>query len=184
MTEADPHPCVAAALNTHRARLRRFVAARVPPSDVEDVLQLGALRALERAADLREPERVLAWLYRVHRNIATDLGRRKAREARLLATFAQDLQPVPEEDPKGCGCSLVQARELKPSYAAILDLVDIAGVSLSQAARALNISVNNATVRLHRARAALRRRLEARCGVTSVASSLDCGCTEEGCCTG
>ncbi|MEM9782200.1 MAG: sigma factor [Pseudomonadota bacterium] len=184
MTHHDPRACIAAALHAHRRDLTRFVASRVPAGDVEDVLQISALRAIESADTLQDADRVLAWLYRIHSNIVTDLGRGKAREQRLLEALSHEPEPVVVTAEPLCGCSLVQARQLHANYAAILDLVDIAGASLSQAAAALSISVNNATVRLHRARAALKKRLLEHCGVTSPGACDDCRCVHEGCCGG
>ncbi|WP_422034817.1 RNA polymerase sigma factor [Roseibium sp.] len=160
----------------------RYVSSRVPPGDVEDVLQLAALRAIERAGDLRDPALVLRWLYRVHANVAIDLSRKNASERRLREAMAVEDEPVESRDKPVCGCSVALARQLGSNYASILDLVDISGKSLNQAAEALNISVNNATVRLHRARAALKKRLQEHCGVTSPSSCNDCKCAYEGCC--
>ncbi|MEM9099334.1 MAG: sigma-70 family RNA polymerase sigma factor [Pseudomonadota bacterium] len=184
MRELDPKMQVAAALDTHRRELKRYVASRVAPEDVEDVLQIAALRAIEKADDLRDQALALRWLYRVHANIITDLGRKIASDRRLKQAMADAPEPVTAEVEPVCGCSIVQARKLSPNYAAIIDLVDIAGVSLTQAAEALNISVNNATVRLHRARAALKKQLLEHCGTTSAEACNDCRCAYEGCCNG
>ena len=53
---------VAVALREYHAELDAFVRARVAPQDVDDTLQVAALRAIERADSLDDPERVLAWL--------------------------------------------------------------------------------------------------------------------------
>lgn len=182
MAESDPRACVAAALHAHRGALRRHVASRVPPGDVEDVLQIAALRAIERAGDLKDAARVKPWLYRIHSNSVIDLGRKKAAQRRLLEALAREPAPETAAAEPACGCSVTLARRLNANYAAILDLVDIAGVPLSQAARMLSISANNATVRLHRARAALKKRLLEHCGVTSPRACDDCRCAHEGCC--
>lgn len=185
MSGFDSVACVASALHAHRGELKRYLASRVPPDDVEDVLQIASLRAIERARDLRDPTLVLRWLYRVHANVAIDLGRKTASERRLLEAIALETEPVVvSRDEPICGCSVTLARQLSANYASILEYVDIAGVSLTQAARALNISVNNATVRLHRARAALKKRLKEHCGVTSPGACSDCRCVYEGCCEG
>ena len=146
------------------------------------MLQLAALRAIEKATNLRDPARVLPWLYRVHANIVIDAGRKAASQRRLLVAIASEAEPVAEKADPVCGCSVMLARQLSANYAAILDLVDIGGVPLKQAARALNISVNNAMVRLHRARRALKKRLQEHCGVTSASACAECRCAYEGCC--
>lgn len=175
--------CVVLALHAHSSDLQRYVRARVAPSDVDDVLQFAALRAIEKAYSLQDPDRVLHWLYRLHSNVASDVGRKRASEQRLLEAMTVEAQSAASEPPPQCGCSITQARQLNANYAAILDLVDVGGVPLAKAAEALNVSVNNATVRLHRARTALRERLLEHCGVTNASECADCRCSYEGCCT-
>lgn len=184
MPEFDPHECVATALACHRSELKRFLASRVHPDDVEDVLQIAAMRAIEKAGDLREPDLVLRWLYRVHANIVVDLGRKSASEQRLQEAAAVEAELLVGCVEPVCGCSVALARQLSPNHASILHLVDITGGSLKQAARVLDISVNTATVRLHRARAALKKRLMEHCGVTSPSACNSCKCSYEGCCAG
>ncbi len=175
---------VSHALFTHAGALRGFVQARVPTGDVDDVLQLAALRAVERSGSLDDPERVLAWLYTIHRNIISDVLRKGARSARWLDPTTEPpdaAAPLAEADVR-CDCSVTQARGLSPNYASVLTLVDLRGVSLVEAASSLGITVNNATVRLHRARKALREAMLDHCGVQSARDCLDCRCVAEGCC--
>lgn len=181
---------IASALRDHAERLRAFVVARVPAAEVEDVLQTAAMRALERAETLREPERALPWLYRLHRNVIADALRKRASQQRSFERSG-GAQPVDEaatdaaalvDADAPCGCSLVQARRIHPAYASMLALVDTGGLSLRDAAQALGISANNAAVRLHRARKALREAMREHCGVTSARDCADCRCVYEGCC--
>lgn len=182
MAQFNPKACVFAALRTYSAELKRYVRARVPAADVDDVLQVAALRAIEKADALRDPARVLPWLYRIHGNTVIDAGRKRASARRLIETATVEAEPVVVESVPTCGCSVAQARQLSANYASILNLVDIGGVPLAEAANALGISVNNATVRLHRARTALKKRLLEHCGVTSPLACADCRCSYEGCC--
>ena len=91
--------------------------------------------------------------------------------------------PAETEPGDACRCSLEQARQLNPRYSTILEMVDISGASLKEAARTLGVTVNTATVRLHRARKALKDKLMAHCGVETMRGCNDCHCTERGCCT-
>ncbi|MEO0907490.1 MAG: RNA polymerase sigma factor [Pseudomonadota bacterium] len=186
MSKSGKQPKIEAALRKHTPELRRFVAARTPHSnnyaDVDDVLQSAALRAVERADSLQDPAKVLPWLYQIHRNVVTDLQRKQASEDRRKDAFASDMMIGDTDMPEHCACSLSQAGKLSQGYSAILELVDIKGASLKEAARSLNLTVNNAGVRLHRARAALKRRLLAHCGVSTMRECADCRCTSDGCC--
>lgn len=172
------------ALRAHRTSLRRFVAARAAAADVDDVLQVAAMRAFERANSLNDQDRVMPWLYQIHRTAALDIGRKLAREQRTLDSLAAEPQAEAASDPETaiCACSLEQARQLNSRYAAILNLVDIGGASTKEAARSLGVTVNTATVRLHRARKALKERLMAHCGVETMRECNDCRCTADRCC--
>lgn len=183
---------VSEALVAHADRLRSFVRARAPQEDVDDVLQLGALRAVERAETLDDHARVVPWIYTIHRNLITDLFRQQASAARVVDATV-DVPDVPDtpgapgpgaEVDARCDCSVIQAKSLSPNYASVLDLVDVRGASLTEAASALGITVNNATVRLHRARRALRDAMLEHCGVQSARDCLDCRCVSDGCCAG
>ena len=81
-----------------------------------------------------------------------------------------------------CRCSLAQAQRLPDSYASILDLVDAQGLSLVETAARLGITRNNAAVRLHRARKALRDAMKAHCGVTNPQACAACRCVNDACC--
>ena len=74
--------------------------------------------------------------------------------------------------------SLGQLDRIRPEYADMLRRVDIDEERLPEVASSLGITVNNATVRLHRARKALRDQLRSFCGVDSLRACLDCSCDE------
>lgn len=181
--ETDPTAIVLTGLRVHSAELKRFVRRKVPDADVDDVLQTAAIRAVENANALRDTARIRPWLYRIHRNVIVDEVRSRARQTRLIEAMRFEAEPDRQQPEPACACSLAQARRLCRNYESILSLVDIGGTSLAKAAEVLNISVNNASVRLHRARAALKRRLKEHCGVTSLRACLDCRCSDEGCCS-
>lgn len=174
---------IARSLREHAGALRAFVRARVPPAEVDDVLQTAALRAVEGSASLNEPGRVLAWLYRIHRNVVYDSMRSHARSEEIVLSDMDALPEGPARDAEICGCSLSQMKRVRASYASILSLVDADGASLREAAQMLDISIENATVRLHRARKALRKTMREHCGVESVRDCLDCRCADDGCCS-
>ncbi len=65
---------------------------------------------------------------------------------------------------------------LKPEYADAIRRVDLGGVAVGAFAAHAGLTPNNAAVRLHRARAALRRQLERCCGTCATHGCLDCVC--------
>lgn len=182
-TAHDRRHTVATALGAKRSEFESFVRARVRPHDVDDVLQLAALRAVEGADSLDDPERVVAWLYRIHRNVIVDVIRTRARERDVFEGL--DAAPiVPHEPPSDpCGCSVQLAKGLEnPNYASILALVHSDGLQLGEVARRLDLTANNAAVRLHRARKALKREMLEHCGVSNASECADCRCVYDACC--
>jgi RNA polymerase sigma factor (sigma-70 family) len=168
------------AVASRRAHLVGFIRHRAGDRvDAEEVVQLAIQRALERADQVRDPSRAEAWLGRVVRTVLLDELRKKPE--RLLPADELELSAINEER-LDCWCVLVQADHLKPAYAVILRRVVIDGVPVSRVALELGLTTNNAMVRLHRARIALKHRLEAHCGTTTARSCSECGCEERGCC--
>ncbi|MBA3451862.1 MAG: hypothetical protein H0T42_02050 [Deltaproteobacteria bacterium] len=73
-----------------RAELRRFVVARVPQSEVDDVVQEALARIHRGVSGVRDQERLAPWMYQVTRNVIVDHHRR-ARPALPL-----DDEPIAE----------------------------------------------------------------------------------------
>ncbi len=169
----------------HRSSLRGYLRRRTPSDAAADeVLAAAISRAWEKFSLLRDPRRARAWLFSVART-ALDLHRKaQARHERWIdpdAVAEAAVAPLDHDD--RCRCSLAQLEALPATYAEILRRVDVDGESLAEAATALSITVNNATVRLSRARSALRARMIAHCGTSSAAQCSACGCDERGCCS-
>lgn len=157
-----------------------FVESRVRDRGLaEDLLQAAYVKAIERGGALREPEHAVAWFYRLLRNALADHGRRAGREARLFdhkAAAAEAAAEDPELHAAVCACLGTLLPTLKPEYAEVLRRADLEGVALADIAAALGITVNNTTVRLHRARRALGERLTQSCGTCATHGCFDCEC--------
>ncbi|MEP6891867.1 MAG: sigma factor-like helix-turn-helix DNA-binding protein, partial [Nitrospirota bacterium] len=65
---------------------------------------------------------------------------------------------------------------LRSNYAELIRRVDLEEESPKLVAEELKISPSNLTVRLHRARQALRASLEQSCGICSTHGCLNCTC--------
>jgi RNA polymerase sigma-70 factor (ECF subfamily) len=72
--------------------------------------------------------------------------------------------------------------ELRTAHAEVVRRVDVDGEDPAAVARAVGVSMTNLYVRLHRARRALRARVERHCGVSSIAPCLECTCHAHGRC--
>ena len=145
----------------------------------EEVLQQFCLRTVSTAFDLRRRESILAWLRRLLRTVLVDYTRREATRRRQETDYAQH-QAMTREEPElestVCTCLSALLPTLKPEYADILRRVDLLGESRQQVAAALGVTVNNVTVRLHRARQAIKRALLLSCTTCREHGFLRCAC--------
>ncbi len=176
----DSVNAVHAAVTAQREHLVAFIRRRAGTRiDAEEVVQFAIQRALERAEQVRDSSRAEAWLGRIARNVLLDELRKKREH--ILPVDELELSSI-TDDGIDCWCVLAQSEQLEPKYAVILRRVVIDGVAVSRVAVELGLTSNNAMVRLHRARAALKKRLQAHCGTTTARSCSECGCEERGCC--
>ena len=175
MTERRSQP-VPAALTLGRRELVAYARKRVGPA-AEDLVQEASVRALRKEGQLAEPGAARAWLFSIVRRLVAEEGAK-------LRTEALAIEPATEsnEAPDACGCVMTQIQALSPAQALLLTRVVVDGVSVTELAAELGITPNNAWVRLHRARLALREQLLNHCGTQSLRQCLDCGCLERGCC--
>lgn len=169
-------------LFTERDAFLRFVRARVESdSAAEDILQEAFLRSLEHHGEIRDEESATAWFYRILRNAVVDHYRRRDVAGRAAERIAAEMPEAIEEVPaderhRVCECVMALASSLKPEYAKLLEQIDVEERSLGEVAEEEGITTNNATVRLHRARQALKKRVEDTCKSCSKHGCVDCTC--------
>ena len=170
---------IAELVQSHR-ELLRFVERRVGSrAEAEDILQDAFVRGVQQAGTLRDGDSSQAWFYRTLRNAVIDRFRRRGAESRAHEALAHELEestPAVETQDVVCACVRALAQTLKPEYATALQRVEIDGVTVQAFASEAGISANNAAVRLHRAREALRKRVSVTCGTCAEHGCLDCTC--------
>jgi RNA polymerase sigma-70 factor (ECF subfamily) len=174
-------PDVLGILVANHATFLSFLERRVGSREVaEELLQQAFVRGIERGGSIRDGESAVAWFYRLLRNAVVDRARRNARVDRALRRWADELAVRPQLDESlhraVCKCVSKLVGTVRPSYAAALQAVDVEGRTVSDLAKQLGISRNNAAVRLHRARAALGEQLRASCGTCATHGCVDCTC--------
>jgi RNA polymerase sigma-70 factor (ECF subfamily) len=142
------------------------VALRILSNEADacDAVQETYLRVWKKLPGLRDWSAALAWICRIGRNVALERVRSRARHA--SEPLQDDAVPASEMDPEE---SLAQARasaklmalldELKEKHRIVLLLREVDGMSYQEIAAALGCSVGTVESRLHRARAALARKL-------------------------
>ncbi|MCO6419320.1 hypothetical protein JYK14_24620 [Siccirubricoccus sp. KC 17139] len=181
-----PLPCAEAAVRGAiaevQARLRGVVLRQLNGDrhGADDVLQRFALRALERAGELRDPERVHGWLGRVLSSTLADHGREFTRRRECLEDpreFAETLvAPEPEPAEWACDCIEPLLGAMRPDQAALIRRLDLCGEQREGVAADLGILPNALHVRHHRARRALASLLLAACVTCPSESFMRCAC--------
>jgi RNA polymerase sigma-70 factor (ECF subfamily) len=169
----DPGVIESAARGSWReleAKLRPFVARRVRSQvDVDDVLQDVFLRMQRGLAGLRDEERFGPWVYQIARSAIVD-HQRVAAKFRVVDADGRE-EPLLEDD-DACAVGEELAGYLAPFVATLpspyreaLTLVELEGLTQSQAAVMLGVSLSGMKSRVQRGRARLRKALEDCCDV-------------------
>jgi RNA polymerase sigma-70 factor (ECF subfamily) len=146
--------------------------------DAEEVAQETLLRVFESFSDLRDPERVRSWVFRIAKN-ACLMKRRKSvfapdHELSLeegVPTEGGELRPIeigdwsklPDDDllRREMRDALHSAvGELPPIYRAVVLLRDLEELSTEETAHVLGLTQDVVKTRLHRGRLALREKLD------------------------
>ena len=164
-----------------KATFLGFLAKRLGNrADAEDLLQGAMVEAIEKVETLREDERLYAWFYALLRNRITDHFRRRAARERADEKAAARSETVVEPDTElfdaTCRCVNDVMETLKGDQRDVLRRVYVEERSIADLAVELATTRNNAGVKLHRARTALREALVDVCRSCADHGCLDCSC--------
>jgi RNA polymerase sigma-70 factor (ECF subfamily) len=141
------------------------------PEDAEEVAQETLLKVFENFEQLREPERVRAWVFRIAKN-ACLMQRRKSVFAPAYELSLEEIAPSvevsdaaspPDREFLRSELRAVLDRiiaELPPAYRAVVLLRDLEELSTEETAHILDESTDVVKTRLHRARQAMRQKLD------------------------
>ena len=141
------------------------------PEDAEEVAQETLLKVFENFDQLREPERVRAWVFRIAKN-ACLMQRRKSVFAPSQELSVDELPgssepadeaPEPELLLLGSELRAIVDRaiaELPPLYRSVVLLRDIEELSTEETAHILEVGTDVVKTRLRRGRVAMRQKLD------------------------
>ena len=147
------------------------------PELAADAVQEALLKALNAADAPHESEKLVPWFYQILRRTIIDIYRRGATRSEALEKLAlEQAGPKSEDQREICHCFMPLLSALPPQYAQVLEAVDLAGKEPKEVAKDLHLTWNNLNVRLHRARTALRKKLQESCQACSVHGCMDCTC--------
>jgi RNA polymerase sigma-70 factor (ECF subfamily) len=141
------------------------------PEDAEEVAQETLLKVFESFESLREPERVRPWVFRIAKN-ACLMQRRKSLFAPARELSLDELPPgseiAGESSPADTQLLRAELRavldrvimELPQPYRAVVVLRDIEELSTEDTAQILDLTLDVVKTRLHRARVAMRQKVD------------------------
>jgi RNA polymerase sigma-70 factor, ECF subfamily len=186
--------------DANRQRVLRLLAGIAGPQNAEDLTQIVFAKAAKALPQFRGDAQASTWLYRIAANTASDwLRSRSAHVANLTVQLSEvadgetgpgnassalvDLESSPEQQLARKdirNCILGEIGKLPKGQREVLVLGELGGLSDEEMAQALGISRSNVKVRLHRARAQMKKAIEARCDFWR--TELSCSPSSPGCC--
>jgi RNA polymerase sigma-70 factor (ECF subfamily) len=152
-------------------RVRKFIQALVKDEWVaDDLIQEAFLKVQHNLENLKDPSRLSPWIFRIAYNLCQDHFRQKKRSRREVSLDGE-IEERPEEpwlqkrveQGEMSDCVQAQLNLLPESLRTILIMSDIMEFSHQEMAEVLGITVQNAKVRIHRARKKLKVLLEKAC---------------------
>lgn len=163
------------------AKLRPFVARRVPEVDVDDVVQEAFLRIQRGLSSLRDDQRFGPWVYQIARSAVADHGRSAARHPQVESQKAEPTDNPEDSDDRAIEREVATYAALFVSmlpspYREALTLTDLEGLTQKEAAEMLGISVSGMKSRVQRGRVRLRAALEDCCYIALDARRRVVGC--------
>lgn len=167
-------------MRRHNQRLYRVARAILrDDAEAEDVMQDAYVRAYQNLASFEGRAKFLTWLTRIAVHEALTRSRRRIR-FQPLDPVAESNGEIMESLPSSIRTPEQQAydRELEvvlekavlalsEEHRLVFMLRDVEGLNTQETAQCLNLTEENVKVRLHRARAGLRKRLYESVGATA-----------------
>lgn len=162
----------------------RFLEYRLGNRDeAADVLQNFYVKVLDRIEDVRDTEKLRGWMRKVLHTTLMDYYRTQGKRRAIENEYGKYKSLIDTEEEQHemdrmiCVCLYQLLPTLKSDYADILWRIDIVGEARETVSTSLGIGDSNLRVRLHRARQALRDRLEETCETCPVHGFLHCDCS-------
>jgi RNA polymerase sigma-70 factor, ECF subfamily len=159
--------------------LRAFIAKRVSEeTEIDDILQEVFLRIHRGLDGLKDPRRIVSWVYQITRHAIIDHYRASGRRLEMPAGLGADMElirtmaatPVIAEFKDSgeyrselAGCLRPMIDQLNKEYREALMLVELEGLTQQAAAQRIGISLSGMKSRVQRGRRQLKRKLDECC---------------------
>ena len=161
------------------SRILQYLSRIAGPNDAEDLAQDVFDKINSGLGGFQKKSKLSTWIYRIATNTAIDRFRsaayKHATEHIVIEDGADHDPQCVLEDRKPPATDQVVIRKemsecinefidkLPPDYKTVIVLSELEGLAIKEIAEILGISVNNAKIRLHRARAKLKAALNEGC---------------------
>ena len=163
-----------AVITAYRDSILRYVTHMIRDAPAaEDIAQEVWLRASNSIHTVRDDDAIAAWLYRIATHAALDhLRSRKRQFARDPATEVDEAEVDDDqstsladllERAEMSACVQRFVQQLPDDYRSVLFLTEFEGLSGTEVAETMGITLSTAKIRLHRARQQLKNALSRGC---------------------
>ncbi len=163
--------------NEYYPKIVRYLTRLVGESEAEDAAQETFVKIDRSLESFRGESSLSTWIYRIATNAAMDHLRRPSSKRPFQPTEEKDLSSDDEAGPLDSrplldtllirkdmnDCIRGVVDSLPADYSTVLVLSEFEGLTNSEIAEVIGISLDTAKIRLHRARTKLRKALEAKC---------------------
>jgi RNA polymerase sigma-70 factor (ECF subfamily) len=163
----------------HYPRILQYLTRLVGPNDAEDTAQDVFDKINSGLAGFQGKSKLSTWIYRIATNTAIDRSRSAAyrhavERIEIDGDTDHDPRSVSDDHRPPDTDQLVIRKEMRDcineyiesmphSYKTVIVLSDLEGLANKEIAEILDISIDNAKIRLHRARAKLKKMLSEAC---------------------
>ena len=151
-------------------RLRQFLLSRVKnPADVDDLLQEILIKTYQHLNTVKEPEKLLSWLFQIARNTLIDYYRKSrvetSRQDIVKGAMLTDEEPEQYEQIRQelTNCIRPFLNQLPEKYREAIEMVDLQGSSQKELAKKLGLSHSAVKSRVQRGRSMLKAKFEECC---------------------
>ncbi len=165
--------------DTYHSKILRYLSRIVGPVDAEDLAQEVFDKINRGLSRFHGRSSLSTWIYRIATNTAIDRSRSAAYKYERCHDTLQDQVAAESSAPQAVedaplteqmvirkemsDCVNEFIDNLPPDYRTVIVLSELEGFANKEIAQILGISVDNVKIRLHRARASLRRALQEGC---------------------
>jgi RNA polymerase sigma-70 factor (ECF subfamily) len=164
-----------------RKKFLGFLRKRLnSPQDAEDVFQDFCVKVLHKHGSINSGERLDAWLGITLRHALTDHYRRKATRNRGAEAYANEVKILTPNTENlvspACSCVSAAMQEMDCAQAELLTRLDLHDEPREAVAADLGVSRNALGVRVHRVRAALKKKMAEICPACGEGGYMQCEC--------